>query len=291
MSDEKLEPPDQNLLRLFEAEKNVPNQNAAGAEAWAGFERALALRAPIPVTPEVGGPGGAIGNATEGGGSLSQVGELATATTSISPSASSVAVGALAGKSATAGGFGLAAKLAVATTAGLITGAGAGTVVTRQYYPKEVVVEKVVYRSAQKEPSDETPSEPEAPANENAESNSATSLRRRPERVSDDALSKKKILGSATTLAYERRLIETARSAIARANYPAAVAATKRHAREFKKGVLAEERDALQVIAVARLGDEERAATLGARFLKRYRQSVFRPAVEKALRKEDRAEN
>jgi hypothetical protein len=67
---------------------------------------------------------------------------------------------------------------------------------------------------------------------------------------------------SLANLAEERDLLDTARAAIVRGDPAAALPALDRHGARFPQGVLAEERDALRVRALARLGrgDEARAA-------------------------------
>jgi hypothetical protein len=83
----------------------------------------------------------------------------------------------------------------------------------------------------------------------------------------------------AETVREELRLLREARAAVARDDFAAALPRLAEHARRFKDGSLAEEREALRVKALAGLGriDEARraAATFGARFPR----SVLLPAV------------
>jgi hypothetical protein len=78
---------------------------------------------------------------------------------------------------------------------------------------------------------------------------------------------------SASTYALELGLLEPARSSIARRDFAGALAAIARHQREYPRGQLAEEREALRVRALWGMGarpDAERAAAL---FRKHHPQS------------------
>jgi hypothetical protein len=85
-------------------------------------------------------------------------------------------------------------------------------------------------------------------------------------------------------LGAERKLVEMARSALARGHVEQALAALRAHARSHPLGQLAEERDSLMVQAVAAKGDAALARTLAARFHRRYPTSLFGPVVDEALR-------
>jgi hypothetical protein len=87
-----------------------------------------------------------------------------------------------------------------------------------------------------------------------------------------------------TSLAAERALIERARSALARGDGEGALSATAQHEREFAKGQLAEEREALAVQALASSGRVQEAAERGARFRKAFPTSLLLPIVDQALR-------
>ena len=85
-------------------------------------------------------------------------------------------------------------------------------------------------------------------------------------------------------LAAERKLVEMARSALARGHTDGALAALHRHARAFPRGQLAEERDSLFVQALVAKGDLARARDRAAHFHRQYPQSLFGPVVDQALR-------
>jgi hypothetical protein len=78
----------------------------------------------------------------------------------------------------------------------------------------------------------------------------------------------------------ERLVLEAARTALLKRDASAALEAIARHRATFPKGALTEERDALEVQALASLGRTDEARSKGRVFLKNYPQSVFGPAVE-----------
>jgi hypothetical protein len=85
-------------------------------------------------------------------------------------------------------------------------------------------------------------------------------------------------------LAAERKLIEMARTALARGRTDLALAAIRRHARSFPTGQLAEERDSLLVQALVAKGEYAQAHERAARFHQQHPQSLFAPVVDQALR-------
>jgi len=85
-------------------------------------------------------------------------------------------------------------------------------------------------------------------------------------------------------LAAERKLIEMARTALARGRTDLALAAIRRHARSFPTGQLAEERDSLLVQALVAKGEHAQAHERAARFHQQHPQSLFAPVVDQALR-------
>jgi hypothetical protein len=85
-------------------------------------------------------------------------------------------------------------------------------------------------------------------------------------------------------LAAERALIEQARSALARDQGAAALAALERHAHDYPQGELEEERESLQVQALVGLERYDQARKIGARFHKRFPRSIFGAGVDEALK-------
>lgn len=82
--------------------------------------------------------------------------------------------------------------------------------------------------------------------------------------------------GAATsiqTYAIEAGLLEPARRGIGSGNYSAAMGAIARHQREYPRGQLAEEREALRVRALWGMGQKPAAESAAAAFRKRYPRS------------------
>jgi hypothetical protein len=77
----------------------------------------------------------------------------------------------------------------------------------------------------------------------------------------------------------ELHLLRRARAAVARGDFAAALPPIAEHARRFKDGRLAEEREALRVKALAGLGRNEEARRAAAAFEARFPRSVLLPAV------------
>ena len=84
-------------------------------------------------------------------------------------------------------------------------------------------------------------------------------------------------------LAAERNLIEMARTALARGRVDGALALLRRHARQFPKGQLGEERDSLLIQAWVAKGDHAQARERAASFRRHHPTSLFLPAVEQAM--------
>lgn len=86
------------------------------------------------------------------------------------------------------------------------------------------------------------------------------------------------------SLAAERTLIETAKTAVGRRDGSAALAALDRHAAAHPRGQLAEEREALAVQALAVAGRLPEARARARRFEATYPTSILRFAVDEAVR-------
>ena len=84
----------------------------------------------------------------------------------------------------------------------------------------------------------------------------------------------------ANTARSELRLLSRARAAVARADFAAALPPIAEHARRFRDGRLAEEREALRVGALAGLGRDEEARHAATAFRTRFPHSVLVPAVD-----------
>jgi hypothetical protein len=77
----------------------------------------------------------------------------------------------------------------------------------------------------------------------------------------------------------ELHLLRRARAAVARGEFAAALPPIAEHARRFRDGRLAEEREALRVKALAGLGRNDEARRAAAAFEARFPRSVLLPAV------------
>lgn len=89
--------------------------------------------------------------------------------------------------------------------------------------------------------------------------------------------------GKDVDLAMERELVERARMALARGQGAEALAALDRHAREFPRGRMAEERETLAIQALVQAGRTDEARARAARFRSAFPHSVFLPAVDALL--------
>ncbi len=97
-----------------------------------------------------------------------------------------------------------------------------------------------------------------------------------PDRVSADTL-------SADTLSAERALLDRAQTALVAGDAPTASVAVAEHLREFPRGRLVEEREALRVQVLVRSDRSDVARRVADRFVDRYPRSIHRSAVEAAV--------
>lgn len=86
-----------------------------------------------------------------------------------------------------------------------------------------------------------------------------------------------------SALLAERALLEMARTALRRSDAKGALVALQRHRAEHEAGQLAEERDALEVLALAATDDAQRARSQAEAFFERYPKSLFAPLVRQTL--------
>ena len=87
-----------------------------------------------------------------------------------------------------------------------------------------------------------------------------------------------------TPLPSEQSLLRRARRQFLAQNYLTALSTLRRHRLLYRNGVLAEERDALSIRALAKRGSTERARKLGQTFLQRYPGSIHIPVIQNAIR-------
>jgi hypothetical protein len=83
--------------------------------------------------------------------------------------------------------------------------------------------------------------------------------------------------------AAERAILDVARTALGRNDGAHALEAVDRHARLYPRGQMAEEREAIAVQALVKLGRIDDAAARGARFRARYPNSVLMGVIDAAL--------
>lgn len=86
-----------------------------------------------------------------------------------------------------------------------------------------------------------------------------------------------------SALARERAVLDRARSALAAGEAARALEQAKRHAREFPNGILSEEREAITVNVLVRLGRYDQANQHAASFRVRYPRSLLMHSVEAAM--------
>lgn len=89
--------------------------------------------------------------------------------------------------------------------------------------------------------------------------------------------------GATDSLGDEQRLLAKARAALGRGELDAATQELERHARLFANGSLAEEREALRIVTLARQGNLAAARERAARFRRIYPRSIQLITVEGAI--------
>lgn len=159
---------------------------------------------------------------------------------------------------------------AVAFSVGGAVGAGVHAVVSKPPPPPPPIVLRVEVPVPTPPPAPTLAVEPEAPPPQVAMKPSP--------RVPAPAPAPKR----SGELGAERSLIERARAALSRNEPAAALAALADHRREHPDGQLAEERTALQIIALTQTGRREDARALAAEFRAKWSQSLMMPAVDAA---------
>ncbi|MBX3208923.1 MAG: hypothetical protein KF764_28080 [Labilithrix sp.] len=256
MSDEELEPTEPSLGALFRDERQR-------GVAPAGSKDRVFGRLAISLAGPTGGgsAGGAAGEgrtpdgsegAAPGGGAA--IGHGGAATTSrLLPLLGTFLAGGLAG----------------------------GIAVAKLAPPRVVVVERPVEGSARPEVPLTPAFAPSLAVPSGTSANDATR-----ERLTPPAASVEPIRDAAareSALARERALLDVARTALGRGDGAHALAFVNRHASEFPRGQMTEEREALAVQALTKLGRKPEAVQRGLDFHKTYPSSVLGPVVDAAL--------
>jgi hypothetical protein len=84
-------------------------------------------------------------------------------------------------------------------------------------------------------------------------------------------------------MAQERSLVQGARMALVRGQPASALSLLSEHETRFPRGQLTEEREALRIEALVRLGRRDEARTRAARFRAAYPQSLLLPVIEASI--------
>ena len=100
--------------------------------------------------------------------------------------------------------------------------------------------------------------------------------------TSSNAPSTTSARAATSDLTAERSLLDVARTALGRGDFPNALASADAHQKRFPKGALAEEREALAVQALAGAGRNDEARLRAERFARSFPGSILLPAVEAA---------
>lgn len=254
MSDTELPPLDADIAEMLDLERPLVRAGAAQkARAFAVVEARIAA-----LGPGGGSSGGQAGGTSTGGGLPLAAGRAGAS-------------------------FGMtAAKIGAIFAVGAVVG---GATVHLLEAPSGAVPPTVVYvdrgppldpRSAPARPDvppipvGELPSAPRAPVTSPA----SASTKAASADVSEN--------GNARGLAAERALLDVASSALARGMPDEALEAVERHARDYPRGILVEEREAVEVKALVASGRTDEAKARATSFRARYPKSLLLSAVEAA---------
>lgn len=244
MTEPPVEPLSPDLEALLEREKLAyPEDAAMKAAVLARTTTVLALRGD-PVPPDVGGPGGPRGGGAPG------------------PAAASAAGAALSSK---------LGALAAVGVAAFVAGAMAGAVVTRRSpepapsaNPSGVV------------PPAATSSEP-SPSASAPVGSPAVSAAARPAASASAGPTPPAARGD---LVRERELLDAAHAALSHGRPAEALASAERHAAQWPRGYLGEEREVVTIQALAALGRRGEAKQRADRYRQTHPKSLLLPAVD-----------
>lgn len=164
-----------------------------------------------------------------------------------------------------------------------LAGGVAGGIAVAELAPPRVVVvvERTASGSARPEPPIVPALAPSLAVPSGPPSSDATRERPTPAAASVEPIRDAAVRESA--LARERALLDVARTALGRGDGAHALAFVSRHASEFPRGQMTEEREALAVQALTKLGRRSEAVQRGLDFHKTFPNSVLGPVVDAAL--------
>lgn len=163
----------------------------------------------------------------------------------------------------------------------LAGGVAGGIAVAELVPPRVVVVERTASRSARPEPPLVPAFAPSLAVPSGPSASDATRERPTPAAASVEPI--RDAAARESALARERALLDVARTALGRGDGAHALAFVNRHAIEFPRGQMTEEREALAVQALTKLGRKSEAVQRGLDFHKTYPSSVLGPVVDAAL--------
>lgn len=166
---------------------------------------------------------------------------------------------------------GLKTMLGVAALS-FAAGGVVGHVATRTAEPRIERVVEIETVQSDEPVVDVPPDEPEAPIVEVVEPSTPQSDEPNTELPRQD-------------LSRERRLLDSASAAIARARWDEAESALARHGRVFPRGALVEEREALRVRVAFEDARYDAAEGLARRFLSRFSGSLYAPRVRRLMQR------
>jgi hypothetical protein len=159
---------------------------------------------------------------------------------------------------------------------GAACGVGLYAGVRRPAPERVVYVERPLSQSAPAVSSEE-------PTRQNSETLPALTQSARAPSVAVPLLSASVDRGGIASLAEQQALLDVARSAFARSDYAATLAALATHFQRYPKSVLGEEREALGIKALAATGRTAEAKARAARFKAQFPQSLLLPSVQDSV--------
>lgn len=151
----------------------------------------------------------------------------------------------------------------------VVGGVGGAAIATALVKPEVVYVDRVITAPASAAPEDPPPSVPSV-------------VRPAPEDVAPPAPVVRDAGPVQDSLAREHALLDIAHTALGRREGARALEAAERHAREFPRGQMTEEREAIAVQSLVLVGRSADAKARAARFHEHYPASVYLPVVDAA---------
>lgn len=175
----------------------------------------------------------------------------------------------------------IVSRLALWSAPGLVVGAAAGAVGHAAYAPEKPRAAYVERGTATAESVPFAPSVESLPIEPTDDATTdKTAPSARVERVASPPNGETR---PESPLQRERSVLDRARAALAAGEPARALAQVTRHAKQFPNGVLSEEREAIAINALVRLGSYDQASKRAANFRARYPQSLMLHSVNAAM--------